>query len=188
MPGAGSGVVVMPGAGGRGMDDEEDVSFEGFFAQAYPGLRRLALARTGSWDAAEDLVQDAMADAQRRWEKIGRYDDPAAWARRAVLNRSSSRLRGRERERLALRRLAGRAEHQPPAEPVFADEELWEAIRSLSERQMEVVLLLWFEELSVGEVALSLECGEQTVRTHWRRARARLAEALGERDDPEEER
>lgn len=167
------------------MDNREGLSFEEFFAETYPPLRRLALARTGSWAAAEDLAQEAMADAQRRWAVIGSYDNPAAWARRAVFNRSVSRLRRRERERHALQRLAGHPEPAQAEAPAFADEELWEAIRSLSARQMEVVLLLWFEELSVKEVAVTLECGEETVRTHWRRARARLAETLGERDDLE---
>lgn len=150
------------------------------------GLRRLAYARTGSWAAAEDVVQDVLADAHRRWETLRVYDDPVAWARRAVLNRSASWHRKRGRERRAMTRLAGRAEVASVSdEPHFEDAELWEAIRSLSDRQSEVVLLLWFEDLPAAEVARVLGCGEDTVRTHWRRARAHLAEALGERDEEE---
>ena len=69
---------------------------------------------------------------------------------------------------------------------VLADEALWTAIRSLSSRQRDVVLLLWFEDLSVREVASVLDCGEETVRTHWRRARTKLAEQLDESDDLED--
>lgn len=147
------------------------------------GLRRLAYARTGSWTAAEDIVQDVLADAHRRWDHVRGYREPVAWARRAVLNRSASWHRSRGRERRALTRVAGRAQVVGPDDPKFEDPELWSAIRSLSERQVEVVLLLWFEDLSVREVGAVLGCGEETVRTHWRRAREQLARALGEQEE-----
>lgn len=152
------------------------------------GLRRLAYARTGSWTAAEDVVQDVLVDAHRRWDQLRDYDDPMAWARRAVLNRAASWHRRRGRERRALTRLAGRPAPVADGEPTLADEALWSAIRSLSDRQVEVVLLLWFEDLPAKDVAAALGCGEDTVRTHWRRARVHLARALGEPDDEPEER
>lgn len=175
--------VPTTGRGGQQVEvDGGAGDFDAFYASAAPSLLRLAYARTGSWAVGEDLVQDAMADAHRRWREIGRYENPTAWARRAVLNRSVSTLRRRGRERRALERVANRPSSVVDP-PVFADEELWAAIRGLSDRQLEVVLLLWFEDLSAAEVAATLGCGEETVRTHWRRARARLAEVLGEVDD-----
>ncbi len=154
-----------------------------------PSLRRLAFARTGSWTAAEDVVQDVLSDAHRRWDVIGGYDLPGAWARRAVLNRSASWHRSRGREQRAMERLAARPEStSATVEPGLVDDDLWMAIRALSDRQAEVVLLLWFEDLSAAEVASTLGCAEDTVRTHWRRARAHLAEALGETADEEERR
>jgi RNA polymerase sigma factor (sigma-70 family) len=165
----------------------EQVAFDVFAASVTGSLSRLAFARTGSRADAEDLVQDVLFDAHRRWEVIGRYDDPAAWARRAVLNKTVSRWRRRGRERVAMARWAGRRSGSVGDEVTFADEELWAAVRSLSARQRDVVLLLWFEDLPVSEVAAVLGCGEETVRTHWRRARAALAERLGERNDLEDE-
>jgi RNA polymerase sigma factor (sigma-70 family) len=169
---------------GRSGVDEEYASL---VRDVGPSLRRLVYARTGSWAAAEDVVQDALSDAHRRWDVIGAYDRPAAWARRAVLNRSASWHRSRGRERRALERVAARDAVPPAAdEPALADDDLWAAIRALSDRQAEVVLLLWFEDLSASEVAATLGCAEDTVRTHWRRARSHLAEALGETDDEED--
>lgn len=159
-----------------------EVEVDSFCAGSIVGLRRLAFARTGSWPVAEDLVQDAMADAHHRWTEVGQFDNPAAWVRRAVLNRSISVHRRRGRERRALERVvAGTISTSEP--PGLADEDLWVAIRALSPRQLEVVLLLWFEDLAVAEVATTLGCGEESVRTHWRRARQHLADALGEADD-----
>ncbi len=162
----------------------EGVELEDFIRRARPELLRLAVARTGGWAAAEDLVQDVLADVHRRWSEVSGYDEPLLWARRAVLNRSISRWRSQSRERLALERLRGR--RQVPADdgPRFDDEELWAALRRLPDRQFQVVLLRWFEDLTVAEVAEVLDCGEETVRTHWRRARVRLADELGETHDP----
>ncbi len=160
-----------------------DVDYEAFYRSGVGPLRRLAFARTGDWAFAEDLAQDALADAFRQWERISAYEDPLGWARRAVLNRSASRWRRIASETRAMARLGARGGDDGAVEPDLGDPELWVAIRSLPRRQQEVVLLLWFEDLSVDEVAHVIGCGGETVRTHWRRARTRLAEALGEIDD-----
>lgn len=166
--------------------------YERFYRRAWTPLLRLAHARLGSASTAEDLVQDVLADAHRRWADLGAYDDPLAWARRAVLNRTVSTWRRRDAEQRALRRVHGRApagpDHAPnPAEfpsAAESDGELWAAVRALPNRQRDVVLLLWFEDLPAAEVGRILECGEDTVRTHWRRARKRLATTL-RIDDPD---
>lgn len=154
------------------------MDYEEFYAQSYPMLRRLAFARTGDRGAAEDLVQDALADAHRRWSEIQDYREPMAWARRAVLNRSASRWRRRGREAAALQRIDAARTDSVADAVAFRDEELWAAIRRLPRRQLEVVVLLWFEELSTDEVAATLGCGHESVRTHWRRARASLKQEL----------
>jgi RNA polymerase sigma-70 factor (ECF subfamily) len=183
-----AGAVIEDPAGrtakaedGRVEEDGTAGDYDGFYRSSVRGLCRLAYARTGDWQIAEDLVHDVLGDAYRRWDRIGGYEDPVVWARRAVLNRTVSRWRSKGRESRALRRLGGRRpEEVSLAEPRFADEELWNALRRLPTRQHQVVLLLWFEELTVAEVARILECGPDTVRTHWRRARSRLAAELGE--------
>lgn len=163
--------------------------FDHFAQSVSPQLLRLAVARTGSLSDAEDLVQEVLIEAHRRWPTISTYDDPASWARRVVLNMSVSRGRRKSSERSALGRL--RTSPQQPhnselSERPLGDEVLWTAIRALPERQRNVVLLLWFEDLSVASTAAVLECGEETVRTHWRRARSTLAKRLNEVDDMED--
>jgi RNA polymerase sigma factor (sigma-70 family) len=169
---------------GRVGEDGAAGDYDQFYRSSVRGLCRLAYARTGDWQSSEDLVHDVLGDAYRRWDRIGAYEDPVSWGRRAVLNRTVSRWRSKGREARALRRLGGRRpDEEPVPEPTFSDDELWSAVRRLPTRQQQVVLLLWFEELSVAEVAATLECGAETVRTHWRRARSRLAAQLGEPDE-----
>ncbi len=172
------GEGLRPVREGEGPD-----GYDEFVRTGAPVLWRLAYARTGERTVAEDLVQDVLADAYRRWDRIGAYDEPLAWARRAVLNRAISRWRSHDREARAMLRLAGRRNPTVTGEPVFSDTELWGCLRALPDRQFQVALLLWFEELTVDETAVVMGCGPETVRTHWRRARQRLAASLGEDDD-----
>jgi RNA polymerase sigma-70 factor (sigma-E family) len=160
--------------------------FEEFAGSVSQSLMRLAFARAGTLADAEDLVQEALITAHEKWDVVGFYDEPLLWVRRIMLNKSVSRWRRRTRERDAVTRMTDRRPEEGATEPVLADEELWTAVRGLGGRQRDVVLLLWFEDLSVREVASILGCGEETVRTHWRRARAKLADELGEHNDLED--
>ena len=161
----------------------EPRDYTDFYREAWPTLMRLAFARVGDAGRAEDLVQDVLADGHRRWPELGGYDDPLAWARRAVLNRSISRWRrvGSERRALAIVGTGG-AESADPSDLVEGDPDLWAAIRALPDRQRDVTLLLWFEDLPAGSVAAILGCSEDTVRTHWRRARSKLTEMLSNQE------
>lgn len=158
--------------------------FTDFYRDAWSSLIRLAFARVGDAGLAEDLVQDVLADAHRRWAELAAYDDPLAWARRAVLNRSISRWRRAGNERRALE-AAGTTRGETPDPLVERDPWLWSALRSLPDRQRDVVLLLWFEDLPAGSVAAILGCSEDTVRTHWRRARSSLTEMLSDQQEGE---
>lgn len=151
--------------------------FERFYVAT--ARRTLALARslTRSWADAEDLVQDAYADAHRRWDTVGAFDDPAAWVRRAVMNRSASRWRRLGREVKALTRLAGRsAASEQTDEPL--DDEFWRCVAALPRQQARVVALFYVDDLSIDQIASMLECSTGTVKTHLSRARASLHASL----------
>jgi RNA polymerase sigma-70 factor (ECF subfamily) len=155
----------------------KDESFEAFFACEYRRLVTFAQALSGDRATAEDLAQDAMWAACRRWDEVGAYDDPGAWVRRAVANRSVSRGRRLMVETRALARLGQR---RPPgsAEPSEGPEAFWSAVRELPPRQAQTVALRYLEDASTAEIATVLGCTESTVRVHLARGRATLARRL----------
>ena len=55
----------------------------------------IAYAVSGSRMAAEDLAQEAMLVAYRRWDEVASLERPGAWVRRVVLNRAASLFRRR---------------------------------------------------------------------------------------------
>lgn len=156
---------------------DDRLLFETFFAMEYRSVVSLGFVLSGSWEVAEDLAQDAFAAAHRDWQRIGRYDKPGAWVRRAVSNRAISLRRKRASERDISRRLVGT--RSPDAHLSPADHELWARVRSLPRRQAQLVALVYLEDRSLKEASEILGISEPTAKTHLQRARRRLAEELG---------
>jgi RNA polymerase sigma factor (sigma-70 family) len=153
--------------------------FDVFFRREVRRMIGLAVLLTGDRSTGEDIAQEAFIAALRRWDEIGRLDDPAGWVRRVVMNRSVSVIRRRIVELKAVTRLGHqRVAVSLPAMPVES-EELWASVRLLPRRQMQVIVLHYAERLTLSEIANVLECSKESVNTHLRRARAALAQRLG---------
>ncbi len=152
--------------------------FDAFFRREIRPLIGLAYALSGSAIAAEDIAQEAMLAAYRRWDHVARLDQPGAWVRRVVANQAVSTLRRRVAEAKSLARLA--VHRQPVSAPELpADGEwVWAAVRRLPRRQAQVVALHYYDQLSMPEIARILGCSKESVNTHLRRARATLERRL----------
>lgn len=151
--------------------------FETLFEMEYGPLVGLAYTLTGRRDVAEDLVQEAMLRAYRSWGRISGYDRPGAWVRRAVLNLAASRWR---RQRTMARSLLRTTRTPDVDEPSADAQAVWESVRALPRRQAEVIALYYGCDLSVDEIAETLDCAPGTVRTHLVRARVALREPLAD--------
>jgi RNA polymerase sigma factor (sigma-70 family) len=150
-------------------------TFEAFYRRELPSLIAFAGVLSGS-ASADDIAQEAMLAAYRRWDDVSRLDVPAAWVRRVCANRAISTLRRRAVEARAVLRLGGRRE---PGEPLADDHEaFWGEVRQLSRRQAQVVALHYIYDLGVPEIATTLGCAEGTVKMHLSRGRAALAVRL----------
>lgn len=150
-------------------------SFDTFYQEHYSGLVQLAFVLSGSRYGAEDIAQDALVAA---WKKWGALEQPLAWTRRVVANLAVSAIRRRMAEGRAMIRLAvGRGE--PIAELPEPDTEFWAAVRALPTRQRQMVALYYLGDCSVGEIAVTLGCAEGTVRATLHKGRLGLARRLG---------
>jgi RNA polymerase sigma-70 factor, ECF subfamily len=153
-------------------------AFEDFYRKEYRAVVGLAYALSGSRWAAEDLAQDAFLAAHDRWDRISRYDQPGAWVRRVVANRSVSAFRRRGTEAKTMARMAF---GERPALPEIPGDgaEFWDAVRSLPRRQAQVVALHYLEDRPVAEIAGILGIAAGTVKKHLFDGRHTLALALG---------
>jgi RNA polymerase sigma-70 factor (sigma-E family) len=166
---------------GKGAGSED---FDAFFKREYRALVGLAFVLSGSRTAAEDIAQDALFAAHRRWSKVADLDQPGAWVRRVVANLSVSWLRRRAREVRAMTRVGHRRESAiEMLEP--ADETFWAAVRALPKRQAQCIALSYLEDWSVAEIATTLQIAPSTVRVHLHQGRMELARRLDEPLDDE---
>ncbi len=163
-----------------------------FVEQSYPAVFRLAVSILDDPAEAGEAAQEALWAAVSR---LGQFRGEAAlttWLYTLTLNVCRGRLRKlRARQRLH-ELLAGMLslEHSAPAveETVIAHEgrrKLWAAVQALGEKQRLPVILRYYHNLPVAEIAQILEINEGTVHSRLNTARARLKAALaGSGDQP----
>lgn len=124
----------------------------------------------GDVGAAEDLAQEAFARAWERWATIER---PEAWVYRVAFDLARSRGRRRGRERRANAFVAAR----PVAVVADATEgvaAVRAAVASLPDRQREAIVLRFYLDLPVAEIAAVMGCADGTVKATLHHAIAAL--------------
>lgn len=162
---------------GNGMTPDEE--FERFFVANFDRLVRSVTAITGDADLATDAVQDAFIKAYARWTRVQKYEDPVLWVRRVAINKS------KDIRRSFLRRRAREDKFDGPGTTEVAA--TWEsdpgpdiegALSQLTPRQRSIAALFYLEDLSIAQVAASLDISEGAVKFHLNKARASLRLAL----------
>ena len=153
-------------------------AFDRFVADNGDRLLRTAYLMVGDLQEAEDLVQETLFRVASRWSRVGRMDNPVAYARRILVNltfRGSSR-RARNRAELNATPPAETAGHT--ASPLDIDDQLFDALAALPPRQRATLVLRYFLDLSEVEAAAALSCSLGTVKSSTFRGLQRLEETL----------
>jgi RNA polymerase sigma-70 factor (sigma-E family) len=154
------------------------------FQAHYPQLVRLARFLVDDAETAEDVVMDAFVALHRRWSAIRDPHDAYRYVRSCVLNGARSQLRRRR-----VVRLHQAATAVPPSGlPVDPDvatagstrATVMALLRTLPNRQRQVLVLRYFANLSESEIADALGISPGSVKTHAARGMSAMAQALGE--------
>jgi len=146
----------------------------------YVSARSLALRRTayllcGDWHQAEDLTQVALTKLYSVWRRLDQSTSVDGYVRRTLVRTfldSKRRFWSRERPR---------ADLPDQAAPVdLADERvtLRDALGALPATQRAVIVLRYWDDLSVTETAAVLDISEGTVKSAAARGLAALREVL----------
>jgi RNA polymerase sigma-70 factor, ECF subfamily len=146
--------------------------FSKMYEDLYGRVHAYAARRVGR-EAADEIAADTFLVAWRRFDELPRQ--PLPWlygvARNVVL---------RHRSALARQELTRRClESEPDCTRTEGDDSvLWEAWHQLSDRDREVLALVAWEELPIGDAALVLRCSPATFSVRLHRARRRLERRL----------
>ena len=167
-----TGAIPEPRASGEPSPEP----FRAFYEREYRGLVALAASLIGDRAMAEDIAQDALFVACRRWDHVAALESPLGWVRKVVANKSVSLIRRRLAELRALTRVGSLADGRPASPD--SDEDFWALVRSLPRRQAQVVALHYVSDMSVLEIAATLGCKEGSVKASLFKARKQLLKRL----------
>jgi RNA polymerase sigma-70 factor (sigma-E family) len=169
------GVVVL----GADLDVDADAAVARLYRSHWTPLVRLAAVLTRDASVAEEIVQDAFVQLHQRWDGLSDRAAAQAYLRTSVVNRARSALRHRGvEERYRQPGAPAPAGPEERAVQADADARVMIALRTLSRRQQEVLVLRYFGDYSEQDIAATLGLSKGAVKSHAHRGLAALRAAL----------
>lgn len=163
-----------------------EAAIEALIRNHEAGVFRLAFSIVGDAADAHEITQETFIAALRALPSYQERKSFRAWLYVIALNLSRSHLRKRKfLEKLkssatALFRIESQ-KHASPEEAVIHNEKeaaLWSELNKLDERHRMVVVLRYFQDLSITEISEILDLNEGTIHSRLHTARERLRIAL----------
>ncbi len=178
-------VVADPVVAGSSLD--VDALVVTLFEQEGRSLVRLARLFVDDRNAAEDLVQEAFIRLARSAHRIRDASKAAPYLRSIVLNLARDNNR---RGLVSLRHHLPLDDRQVSTEDEISlredQQEVIDALRDLPLRQRNALVLRYYEELGIDEIAEAMGISRNSVKTHLTRGLAALERGLvAGRDDAE---
>lgn len=148
-----------------------DDAIRTFCEAEYAALLRYCLRLVHEEQLARDITQEAFVRLFSRWVGVA---EPRGYVYLVATNLARRTWRRRRSEQAALHVVA-------PADTTTAlpDFDVRDAVERLPRRWRDVVLLHYFADLTVAQVAVALKQPEGTVKRTLAEARALLAKSLG---------
>ena len=128
----------------------------------YPRLVGMIGLYCGDADMAEDLAQEALIRLCRDWRTVSSMEAPESWLHRVAINLAHSHYRRKAIERHALSVLGARRANTDATDVRV---ETIDLLKHLPHRQKAAVLLHYYLDLPVREVAEMMQVPEGTAKT-----------------------
>jgi RNA polymerase sigma-70 factor (sigma-E family) len=154
-----------------------DGEFTEFVHASWASLHRTAYLLLGDRAEAEDLVQTTLAKTYASWSKVRDVGAAPAYARTVLVNTAASWFRKKSwrNERPTASLPDSVQETDPTDRPALID-----ALAQLPPRQRAVIVLRYYDDLSVGQTAEALGCSDGTVKSQTSDALTKLRGLLGD--------
>lgn len=165
--------------GGKVLHESAQVGVRQVYDAHFGRLVGWTTSLVGDPDLAHDLATEAFVKLWNNWSTV---EDPRAWLYTVAANLVRDHWRKRSREHAAYDRLTGgaplgdnAAQPQPDYAAVLS---VRDAVQALPDRLRVVVMLHYFADLSVAQVAHQLGKSEGTIKRDLYDARKILASRL----------
>jgi RNA polymerase sigma-70 factor (sigma-E family) len=165
------------------MREADAQAFREFASTNAAHLRRCAYLFCGDWHLAEDLMQQSLIKVYRAWSRVQQQDRLGNYARQVLLRTwlDEKRRPWRRAEFTTTVPDTADASADPDqrAHQVWARDVVRKALLEVPPRQRAVVVLRYFDDLTVAETAQVMRCSEGTVKSQTARGLAALRAAVG---------
>jgi len=158
------------------MRQADEEGFADYAAARLVGLRRIGYLICGDWHLAEDAVSTVLAKLYVAWPSASRADNLDAYVRRMLIRTIVD-----ERRRPWRREAPAAYPLSPPATASGDPHDrlvLRQALARMPPRRRTVLVLRYFENLTVEETAAAMGCTPGTVKSQTARALAALRDLL----------
>ena len=153
--------------------------FAALYAAHHAEALRLAYLLCGNAERAEDAVAEAFVRVYRQMRR-SEIRSPRAYVRRAVVNEVNSRFRRLALERREASKRSGDLRGERSPDDALADsDEMFTALRQLSDRQRTAIVLRFYEDLPEKAIAEAMGVSVGTVKSTLSRGMERLRAVLG---------
>ncbi|WP_420468528.1 RNA polymerase sigma factor [Panacagrimonas sp.] len=161
---------------------KERDEFEWLLEQEIPHLRRYARALTHSVTEADDLVQDCLERALRKWFRWQMQGRLRSWLFRMLYRLHLNRLRTQRRQCIerSLDDMATEPAQAAQQEQRAECLDILQVMRGIPEDQRQAILLVALEDMSYDEAAWVLAIPVGTLRSRISRGRSALRDLCGE--------
>lgn len=178
------GLIPCTARGALGDREDEQVgrqaeaSFLDWLAINRDGLRKTAYLLCGDWHLADDLVQDALTRLFGVWGRVSDSGNPGPYTRKILVNLYLDHRRRPSRREIPQAQLPDTPD-AGSANGVDGDRErLIRALRQVPDGQRAVLVLRYWEDLSIEQTAQILRTSTSNVRSQSSRGLDHLRAAL----------
>lgn len=158
--------------------DEKIQQLEKYITENQAKYYRLAYNYVKNKDTALDMIQDSIVKALRSIDSLEDLEFMQTWFYRIVINTSIDFLRKHKRviamedDRLHI--------YLPPSENEWTDLDLQRAIQQLPPTDQTLIVLRFFEDFKIEDVAHIMDLNVNTAKTKLYRALKKLRIEVGE--------
>lgn len=167
----------------KGPDNDKEAVIRQMIDEHQTALLRLCYLYLHDVQLAEDAVQETFIKAMRTLEEFRGEATMKTWLTRIAM-RTCCDMRRTFWFRRVDRRITPEILPEPVQETAEDESALTIAVMNLPKKAREVILLYYYQDMNVSEIAQTLGVTQPTVSYRLRRAREKLRKELEGREEP----
>ena len=158
-----------------GEHDMTNETFSDVVRRNHQRLFIIALSYTGSHEDSEDILQNVFLKLWKQESSFADDEHIDKWLTRVCVNECRNHIKMPMRRNIALDEAKDLYTFDKPR-----DFDVFNAVMSLPKKERTVIILFYYEDLTVKEISGLVKAKESTIKTRLRRAKQRLKETLGD--------